>query len=114
VISREKLLETKRMVKRPDSGFNAGAQEVVHMLVDQCLIMHDQLTGGQAQRDWAAERANSDHQVRLALDDLRPVIEHSPKGTYILNCIDKMLKAKLGWARLWSQYQPMIEEEFGA
>jgi hypothetical protein len=113
MISRQTLYEVRARMKKEAPGFNEAAREVVLMLVDQCLTLEDKINGGAAQRDWATERARSDRQVRYALDDLRKVIAHSPRGTYVLDCVDKMLKAKLSWAREWSYYQPMIKEEFG-
>lgn len=129
MITRQKLYEVRARMKKEQPGFNEGAREVVLMLVDQCLLLDDAVNGGQPQRDWAAERAAADRQVRLALDDLRAVIQPlrdiqegalvdetervAHKADYTAGCIDQMLRAKTAWAREWAHYQPKIEEEFG-
>lgn len=117
MITRQKLYEVRARMKKEQPGFNEGAREVVLMLVDQCLLLDDAVNGGQPQRDWAAERAVADRQIRLALLDLGEALYGDnpdvPKARYIQGCIDQMLRAKTAWAREWAHYQPKIEEEFG-
>lgn len=120
MISRAKLLKIKKILKE-DHYDITDPTAVMHSLVDHGLECLDKIDGGAEQRDWAAERAVSDKQVRLALADIKAVLRpadssdmglSADRALYILDCIDQMLKAKLAWAREWSYYQPRIDEEF--
>jgi hypothetical protein len=116
VISREKLLAAKKELRKHNQSTGPLPDCVLdmHTLIDHGLECLDKIEGGAEQRDWAAERARSDKQVRLALDDLKAAIDRPSKAFYIADCIDKMLKAKTAWAREWAYYTPMIDEEFDA
>jgi hypothetical protein len=120
VITRQRLLTLKKEVKNPDYGFSSKQAQLVHTLIDQCLLLQDRVDGGEDQRDWAAERARMDNQVYLALADVDRVLDDESctdrqmihKARYVTHCMQLMLKAKTEWARTWAHYRPMIEEEF--
>jgi len=126
VIGREKLQLIKRLLKEDRYDVSAEVNQTMHSLVDHGLECLDKIDGGAEQRDWVAERAVADKQIRLALDDLKKVLsaplrtmnrdagdDACDRGRYISDCIDQMLRAKTVWAREWAHYQPKIAEEFG-